>query len=73
MKIKALRFMVENPSRERLLACRRCEQESNTETNLKRQRMEGCRRDSSGPGYKQVAGCCDHANKPQVPQMKKVS
>jgi hypothetical protein len=70
MKTNAHRFMVENPSGKRLLGCHRCEWEGNTATNL-RQRKEGCRLDSSGPGYKPVAGCCDHTNNLQVPQMKK--
>ena len=63
--------MVENPSGMRLLGCHRCEWEGTIATNLKRQREEGRRLDSSGPGYKQVAGRCDHTNKLQVPQMKK--
>ena len=45
--------------------------EANIATNLKRQRIEGCRLDSSQPGFKPVAGCCDHTNNLQVPQMKR--
>jgi hypothetical protein len=55
----------------RLLGCHRREWYGNTATNLKRPRKEGCRLDSSGPGYKPVAGCCDHTNNFQVPQIKK--
>jgi hypothetical protein len=71
MKTNADRFMVENPSGKRLLGCHRCEWEGTIATNLKRLRKEGFRLDSSGPRYKPVAGCCDHTNNLQVPQMKK--
>jgi hypothetical protein len=61
--------MVENPSRKRLLTCHRCEQESNTETIIKDKGWKGVRRIHLDQ-YKPLAGCCDHTNNLQVPQMK---